>query len=241
MIVKSICCDIDKTWFRRGRHKSTESPFFAILSGAWTVSISSLFWWHLRFWNSRCHFILKHSFRDFLWKSCSENWSSLKNTCYGVLIGYSPTILGKYGEGWKKKQEKLDKSRKLWCMPFDNFWLVVSKIHLLDLGVGCNLIQFWGTPKFLYLFRSQIYVVRPLMRQVYYTRYQARFTCGESNLYWNSKWHNYDDQHCSPETLLEKGLCCVSFVHNFATILRVGIYRIFSFIHVNGRFNSLIV
>ena len=144
-------------------------------------------------------------------------------------------------KGEKKKQEKLDKSRKLWCMPFDNFWLVVSKIHLLDLGLGCNLIQFWGTPKFLYLFRSQIYVVRPLMRQVYYTRYQARFTCGESNLYWNSKWHNYDDQHCSPETLLEKGLCCVSFVHNFATILRVGIYRIFSFIHVNGRFNSLIV
>ena len=159
---------------------------------------------------------------------------------------WSPYWLQSYnlGQIWrrvKKKQEKLDKSRKLWCMPFDNFWLVVSKIHLLDLGLGCNLIQFWGTPKFLYLFRSQIYVVRPLMRQVYYTRYQARFTCGESNLYWNSKWHNYDDQHCSPETLLEKGLCCVSFVHNFATILRVGIYRIFSFIHVNGRFNSLIV
>ena len=240
MIVKSICCDIDKTWFRRGRHKSTESPFFAILSGAWTVSISSLFWWHLRFWNSRCHFILKHSFRDFLWKSCSENWSSLKNTCYGVLIGYSPTILGKYGEGWKKNRRNWTRAENFdvclliifdwWCQKF-----------ILDLGLGCNLIQFWGTPKFLYLFRSQIYVVRPLMRQVYYTRYQARFTCGESNLYWNSKWHNYDDQHCSPETLLEKGLCCVSFVHNFATILRVGIYRIFSFIHVNGRFNSLIV
>ena len=83
--------------------------------------------------------------------------------------------------------------------------------------------------------------MRQLLFKFYYTRYQSRFTCGESNLYWNSKWPNYDNQHCSPETLLKKGLFCGSFAPKFAKILRADVYRIFCFIHVNGCFYSFIV
>ena len=72
-------------------------------------------------------------------------------TCFQ--INASSVILEKkFGQKLKKKQREFDNSRKLWYLPFRNFWLALPKINLWkkDGGVRCLLIQFWDFPNIFY-------------------------------------------------------------------------------------------